>query len=99
VLALRTPLLVGFYERSTRSDLRGDWGAQYDLARETFTNTVEIGVITDSLHAWGSPRSGADTRRSMAGPGPKSRSPNGRTILEGGGEGARRVACGGRARP
>jgi len=44
VLALHTPLRLEFYERSARSGLRVDWKAPYDLARETFSNMVQLAL-------------------------------------------------------
>merc|ERR1712038_2128134 len=42
VLAIHTPLSLEFYERSARSGLRVDWKAPVSVARETFTNLVQI---------------------------------------------------------
>merc|ERR1711963_727209 len=42
VLAIHTPLRLEFFERSARSGLRVDWKAPYDVARETFSNLVQL---------------------------------------------------------
>merc|ERR1712127_598476 len=42
VLAIRNPLRLEFYERSARSGLRVDWKAPYDVARDTFSKTVQL---------------------------------------------------------
>merc|ERR550532_2923559 len=42
VLAINKPLRLEFYERSARSGLRVDWKAPYSMARDTFTNIVQI---------------------------------------------------------
>merc|ERR1719414_2647349 len=42
VLAIHTPLRLEFYERSARSGLRVDWKAPFALARDTFSNIVQI---------------------------------------------------------
>jgi len=42
VLAVRTPLRLEFYERSARSGLRVDWKAPHAMARDTFSNIVQI---------------------------------------------------------
>merc|ERR1711884_509551 len=41
-LAIHTPLRLEFYERSARSGLRVDWKAPYGMARDTFSNIVQI---------------------------------------------------------
>merc|ERR1712241_225993 len=35
---------MGFYERSARSGMRVDWKAPYDVARETFSNLVQLAL-------------------------------------------------------
>merc|ERR1719210_3273461 len=42
VLAIRTPLRLEFYERSARSGLRVNWTAPYNMARDTFSNIVQL---------------------------------------------------------
>merc|ERR1712241_1198551 len=42
VLAINKPLRLEFYERSARSGVRVDWTAPYSMARDTFTNVVQI---------------------------------------------------------
>merc|ERR1712242_52908 len=42
VLAINTPLRLEFYERSARSGLRVDWKAPFEMARDTFSNIVQI---------------------------------------------------------
>ena len=42
VLAIHTPLRLEFFERSARSGLRVDWKAPYGVARETFSNLVQL---------------------------------------------------------
>merc|ERR1712117_321236 len=42
VLTVRTPLRLEFYERSARSGMRVDWKAPYAMARDTFSNIVQI---------------------------------------------------------
>merc|ERR1712012_1251424 len=42
VLAIRTPLRLEFYERSASSGLRVDWNAPISVARDTFTNLVQL---------------------------------------------------------
>merc|ERR1719433_2428826 len=42
VLAINTPLRLEFYERSARSGLRVDWKAPYGVARDTFSNLVQL---------------------------------------------------------
>merc|ERR1719492_505255 len=42
VLAIHTPLRIEFYERSARSGLRVDWKAPYSMARDTFSNLVQV---------------------------------------------------------
>merc|ERR1712032_1812388 len=42
VLAIRNPLRLEFYERSARSGMRVNWTAPYSMARDTFSNIVQI---------------------------------------------------------
>merc|ERR1712117_128665 len=42
VLAIHTPLRLEFYERSARSGLRVEWKAPHAMARDTFSNIVQI---------------------------------------------------------
>merc|ERR1712127_1115027 len=42
VLAIHTPLRLEFYERSARSGLRVHWKAPFDIARDTFSKTVQL---------------------------------------------------------
>jgi len=42
VLAIHTPLRLEFYERSARSGLRVEWKAPHSMARDTFSNIVQI---------------------------------------------------------
>merc|ERR1712038_1575819 len=42
VLAIHTPLRLELYERSARSNMRVDWKAPYDVARDTFSNIVQL---------------------------------------------------------
>merc|ERR1719346_284397 len=42
VLAIHTPLRLEFYERSARSGLRVDWKAPFGMARDTFSNIVQL---------------------------------------------------------
>merc|ERR1712117_45886 len=42
VLAINTPLRLEFYERSARSGLRVEWKAPSSMARDTFSNIVQI---------------------------------------------------------
>jgi len=42
VLAFHTPLRLEFYERSASSGLRVDWKAPFGVARETFSNIVQL---------------------------------------------------------
>jgi len=42
VLSIRAPLRLEFYERSARSGLRVEWNAPYEMARETFSNLVQL---------------------------------------------------------
>merc|ERR1719512_684820 len=42
VLAIHTPLRLEFYERSARSGLRVDWKAPFCMARDTFSNIVQL---------------------------------------------------------
>merc|ERR550532_3960615 len=48
VLAINTPLRLEFYERSARSGLRVDWKAPYSMARDTFTNIVQIAKTVET---------------------------------------------------
>ena len=48
VLAIHTPLRLEFYERSARSGLRVDWKAPYGMARETFSNIVQMAKKLES---------------------------------------------------
>merc|ERR1719477_427549 len=48
VLAIRTPLRLEFYERSARSGLRVDWKAPFDMARDTFSNLVQLAKKIES---------------------------------------------------
>merc|ERR1712241_577168 len=42
VLAISTPLRLEFYERSATSGLRLDWKAPFGVARDTFSNLVQL---------------------------------------------------------
>merc|ERR1711992_230605 len=42
VLAINIPLRLEFYERSARSGLRVDWKAPFAMARDTFSNIMQI---------------------------------------------------------
>merc|ERR1719203_1240319 len=42
VLAINTPLRLEFYERSARSGMHVDWKAPYSVARDTFSNLVQL---------------------------------------------------------
>merc|ERR1719411_2225831 len=42
VLAIHKPLRLEFFERSARSGLRVDWKAPFSMARDTFSNIVQI---------------------------------------------------------
>merc|ERR1712127_288329 len=42
VLTIRTPLRLEFYERSASSGLRVDWKAPIGVARDTFSNLVQL---------------------------------------------------------
>merc|ERR1712051_19089 len=42
VLAIHPPLRLEFYERSARSGMRVDWKAPYSVARDTFSNLVQL---------------------------------------------------------
>merc|ERR1712241_1577003 len=42
VLAINKPLRLEFYERSARSGVRVDWTAPYSMARDTFSNLVQL---------------------------------------------------------
>merc|ERR1719336_1963697 len=44
VLAIHTPLRLEFYERSARSGLRVDWKAPFAMARDTFSNLVQLAM-------------------------------------------------------
>merc|ERR1719414_1395950 len=48
VLAVRTPLRLEFYERSARSGLRVEWKAPYAMARDTFSNIVQLAKKVES---------------------------------------------------
>merc|ERR1711963_1202195 len=48
VLAIHTPLRLEFYERSARSGLRVDWKAPVKVARETFSNLVQLARKVES---------------------------------------------------
>jgi len=48
VLAIHTPLRLEFYERSARSGLRVDWKAPYAMARDTFSNLVQLAMTLES---------------------------------------------------
>merc|ERR1712061_623460 len=48
VLAVRSPLRLEFYERSARSGLRVDWKAPYGVARDTFSNLVQLAKKIES---------------------------------------------------
>merc|ERR1712241_923933 len=48
VLAVHTPLRLEFYERSARSGLRVDWKAPIGVARDTFTNIVQLAKKVES---------------------------------------------------
>merc|ERR550532_260467 len=51
VLAVSTPLRLEFYERSARSGLRVDWKAPYSMARDTFTNIVQIAKTIETSYS------------------------------------------------
>merc|ERR1712073_14447 len=42
VLAIHTPLRLEFYERSVSSGMRVDWKAPYGVAKDTFSNLVQL---------------------------------------------------------
>jgi len=48
VLSVHTPLRLEFYERSARSGLRVDWKAPFQMARDTFTNLVQLAKKVES---------------------------------------------------
>merc|ERR1739844_746011 len=48
VLAIRSPLRLEFYERSAQSGLRVDWKAPYDMARDTFSNLVQLAKTVET---------------------------------------------------
>merc|ERR1712127_686564 len=48
VLTIRTPLRLEFYERSASSGLRVDWKAPINVARDTFSNLVQLAVKVES---------------------------------------------------
>jgi len=48
VLAIHTPLRLEFYERNASSGLRLDWKAPHSVARETFSNLVQLAKKIDS---------------------------------------------------
>merc|ERR1711963_1010290 len=48
VLAIHTPLRLEFYERSARSGLRVEWKAPNSMARDTFSNIVQIAKTIES---------------------------------------------------
>merc|ERR1712218_273819 len=48
VLAINTPLRLEFYERSARSGLRVDWKAPFGVARDTFSNLVQLAKKIES---------------------------------------------------
>jgi len=48
VLAISTPLRLEFYERSATSGLRLDWKAPYGVARDTFSNLVQLAKKVES---------------------------------------------------
>merc|ERR1712012_364740 len=47
VLAIHTPLRLEFYERSASSGLRVDWKAPISMARDTFSNLVQLAKKID----------------------------------------------------
>merc|ERR1712242_663766 len=47
VLAIHTPLRLEFYERSARSGLRLNWKAPLGMARDTFSNLVQLAKKID----------------------------------------------------
>merc|ERR1719210_1565509 len=48
VLAIHTPLRLEFYERSARSGLRVDWKAPISVARDAFSNIVQLAKKIES---------------------------------------------------
>merc|ERR1712045_314534 len=48
VLAISTPPRLEFYERSATSGLRLDWKAPYGVARDTFSNLVQLAKKVES---------------------------------------------------
>merc|ERR1712045_815409 len=48
VLAINTPLRLEFYERSATSGLRLDWKAPSSMARDTFSNIVQLARKVES---------------------------------------------------
>merc|ERR1712117_380911 len=48
VLAINTPLRLEFYERSARSGQRVDWKAPFGVARDTFSNLVQLAKKIES---------------------------------------------------
>merc|ERR1719245_2687111 len=48
VLAINTPLRLEFYERSATSGLRLDWKAPSSMARDTFSNLVQLAKKVES---------------------------------------------------
>jgi len=48
VLAIHTPLRLEFYERSARSGLRVDWKAPNGVARDTFSNLVQLAMKVEN---------------------------------------------------
>merc|ERR1712110_1015611 len=48
VLTINTPLRLEFYERSARSGLRVDWKAPFGVARDTFSNLVQLAKEIES---------------------------------------------------
>merc|ERR1712127_74674 len=48
VLAIHTPLRLEFYERSASSGLRVDWKAPIGVARDTFSNLVQLAKKMES---------------------------------------------------
>jgi len=48
VLTINTPLRLEFYERSARSGLRVDWKAPFGVARDTFSNLVQLAKKIES---------------------------------------------------
>merc|ERR1719330_805094 len=51
VLAINTPLRLEFYERSARSGLRVDWRAPFSMARDTFTNIVQMAKTVETSYS------------------------------------------------